>query len=147
MKRLGVLVLIAFAAVTLTASGAQATPITTLPTPISTALAGSGVKLNKLFKGANRTATSVSVTSSIGTLTILNPKASGVTAESGDFVVFTHNHNRQLAIVRLEPTYRPVPISSQPIPEARSVLLYALGSLAIGWTVLRSRKQSLPARA
>ncbi len=143
MKPLRVLVLIAFAAATLTASRSQATAVTTVPTPISTILSGSGVELNVLFTGANLTATSVSVTSSLGSPTILIPTTVAVTQQPSDLVAFTSG---KPVISRLDP-YRPGPGASQPIPEARSLLLYALGFLAIGWTVLRSRPQRVPIRA
>jgi hypothetical protein len=136
VKRLGVLALVAAAAVTLTASRSEAAPTSTLPSSISSILASSGVNLNSIFNGAARTATSVSVTSDFGSLMILNPKAPEVSLQTGD--ILFGKHNKQV-IIRIAP-YREAPPSSRPIPEGRSVLLYALGALAIGWAVLRSRR-------
>jgi hypothetical protein len=135
VKRLGVLALVAAAAVILTASRSDAASTSTLPSSISTILGSSGVNLNSLFNGVGRTATSVSVTSDFGSLTLLNPKAPGVTMQTGDILFGAHKQ----VIIRIEP-YRETPPSSRPIPEARSALLYALGALAIGWALLRSRK-------
>jgi len=144
MKRFGVLVLCTVAAATLTASRSQAALTPSLETSISTILSSSGIDPSTLVTGITGTATSVSVTSTAGSLTILNPTTPGATVKPGDVVVSAINNP---VIIRTEPYRRPVAPSSSPIPEARTALLYALGFLAIGWTVLRSSKPRLPARA
>jgi hypothetical protein len=141
VKRLGVLALIAIAAASLAASRSSAATSSSLATSISTVLSSNATDLNSLFNGVTLTATSVSVTSSLGTLSILSPTSPDATVKRVDVVVLSGT--RIPVIIRLDP-YRPTPPSSHPIPEARSVLLYALGFLGIGWMVLRSRKANSP---
>ncbi len=142
MKRLGVLALIAIAAASLAASRSSATTSSPVTTSISTVLSSNSRELNSLFNGVTLTATSVSVNSNLGILSILTPTVPAAPAKRVDVMVVGGGVHMPV-IIRLD-SYRPTFPSSHPIPETRSELLYALGFLAIAWTVLRSRKAAPP---
>ncbi len=142
MKRLGLLALVGIAAASLAASRSSATTSSPVTTSISTVLSSNSRELNSLFNGVTLTARSVSVNSNLGILSIRTPEGPAAHAKRED-VMAVGGGIHMPVIIRLDP-YRPTPTSSHPIPETRSQLLYALGFLAIAWTVLRSRKAAPP---
>ena len=139
MRRLVVLALIAVAAGSLGANRSSAASTPPVASSISTVLSSNSSDLGSLFNAVTLTATSVSLTSNLGVLSISTQTDPSTNLKQVILVA----GDRPPVVIRLDP-YRPTPPSSRPIPEASSLLLYALGSLGIGWVVLRSRKTASP---
>jgi hypothetical protein len=140
VKRLAAFVGMAVAVTSLGASRALAATTTIVSLPISTVLTGNDVDLNSIF----RSITIATTTSNYGGLTIVD-STTGNTVKKVD-VSFLGGVSHGPILVRLEP-FRPGPGSSNPIPEARTLLLYPLGLLAVGWAVLRRNRKLAPSHS
>lgn len=140
VKRLGTLVLLAVIAATLGATRTQAATTAVLSSPT---VAAKGSDLDALFNAVALAATSVSVSASLGNLSFLEATNA---VKQVDVVLLAATNTPGLSIgarndvlIRVQ-SFRPFAPSTSPIPEARTMLLYALGIFAIGWAVLRSRR-------
>jgi len=149
VKRFVVVALIAIAA------GWVSNPASAGPTPAASSkllleLAtgqASEKDLGALFNSVGITATSMSVSAQLGSYSFIAPTGSGKVTKQLEYTVLGGSHmlalslgsRREILGIKLEPIRPP---SSRPIPETRTMVLYALGSLAIGWAVIRARRAS-----
>jgi hypothetical protein len=149
VKRLGTLALIGLATATLLADRAAAAPSSSSSNAASLfALKIDEADLSSLFNAVGLTATGYSVSS--GSLTF-EAKGKVEPTKQVQIPVLGGTHTLGLLLgpsseivgIKIDPIRPAGPPSSSPIPEARTILLYALGSLAIGWAVVRTRRSPL----
>lgn len=99
--------------------------------------------INALFNAVGLTATSLSVTTGgFSFLDTSKPVVKQVeySVLGGSYTLgLSFGSRNEILGINLNPIRPP---SSRPIPEARTLLLYPLGLLAVGWMVLRSRRSS-----
>ena len=145
MKRILVLALFAMTSLVASPAFAANSPIASSGF-LSSLVAGTASEkdISALFNAVGLTATSVSANSSLGSFSFLD-YGSKKAAKHVEYTVLGGTHTLGLALgkknqilgIKLDPIRPP---SSRPIPEARTMVLYLLGALAIGWVLVRSRR-------
>jgi hypothetical protein len=132
-------VLIAIASASLGASRSLATTTgyTTTSSGASTVLSSNGTDVSALFNAITLAATSVSAGSSVSDFSFLDGRDSNAPKHVDVVLPGLAPGSVLFRIVREGPP------TARPIPEAKTILLYAFGVLTIGWTVLRSRRERL----
>jgi hypothetical protein len=150
LKRIAIVALIAVATTGLLSRPAFAgsTPIASSKLLFELAVGSANEKdLNALFNAVGITATSTSVSAGLGSFSFIDAKASTKVTKQLEYTVFGGSHTLALSLgsrreilgISIQPIRPP---TSRPIPETRTLLLYGLGALTIGWVVVRSRRAS-----